>query len=488
MRRFTPWAAAPALGLIAGTAFAPLRIPGMFVLAVAGLFVLLKHETDSETRRTARLTLLFGLGLFGPSIWWMNAVSPAAWFALVLAQLFFFWVGGLALNIVLRLSWWPLWAPAVWTAIEIVRSLVPFRGFPWLRLAHTSLDTPMAAWTRMLGIPATTCLMAVIAALLAYVVVERRLWPIVIGALIVVPAFALPVGLAGEGTSFRVAAIQGNTPGPFLAWPRGEILDLHLAETGRLDESVDLIIWPENASDVDVRKDPGARYRVSSAAARAGAPILVGAILDGPTADTALNASFVVDAEGPEAQQYLKRYIVPWGEYVPFRQLLGPMVPRFDRDIPRDLLRGKEPGVIDAAGVIVGTAICWDIAHDRAIADSIDAGAQFIAVQTSNASFADFGRGIQPEQQWDISRLRAIETGRWVVVASTNGVSGIIDPSGEVIERLDSRVPATAIGQIDLATSKTPSSFLRIPTSAAIWFVALSGLGLGLKRYSKESS
>lgn len=476
------------LGLLASTNFDPWSVPGTFVLAVAGLLALLRRRLTATRRRHAATTALFGLGLMAPGIWWMNAVSPAAWVGLVIAQVGFFAMLGLGLRQVVALPLWPLWIASMWTAIELVRGLVPFGGFPWLRLAHTSLDTPMESFTRYLGLAGTSWLLALLAALLV-LAFERRSVPAVITvAAVTLIGMALPTGIAGAGDTLTVAAIQGDTPGSFNAWPRGAILRMHAEETERLSQPVDLVIWPENASDLDVQTNPHARQLVTSVARRVDAPILVGAILDGPTDSTARNASVVVDADGPHQEIYLKQHVVPWGEYVPFRQQLGPLVPRLDRDIPRDLLAGDEPGEMHVAGTVVGTVICWDVAHDAAIHGSVEKNASFIAVQTSNASFADFGRGTQPEQQWDISRLRAIETGRWVVVASTNGVSGIIDPQGRVVERLPVKQAATSVQKITLATSTTWASHVSVPLSWLLGALALSGWGFGAIRRRKDRS
>lgn len=484
-----PWATAAGLGLLASANFAPWTVPGAMILAVAGLFALLRAQQDPSRRQFAGLTATFGLALFGPGIWWMNAVSTPAWCALVLAQVAFLALLGALLREVITLRWWPLWVASVWTAVELLRGAVPFGGFPWLRLAHTALDTPFESYTRVVALVGTTWLMSLLAALLVVAVQHRARLAIVTVVAAPLLGLFLPVGIAGEGGTLTVAAVQGNTPGAFLTWPRGAILRLHAEETARIEQTVDLVLWPENASDIDMITDPHARSVVTEAARNVGAPILVGAILNGPTSDTAYNASVLVDANGVDADSvYVKQHIVPYGEYVPFRRQLGPLVPRFDRDIPRDLIAGSEPGAIHVADVIVGTVICWDVAYDDAIHGSVRAGAGFIAVQTSNASFADFGRGIQPEQQWDISRLRAIETGRWVVVASTNGVSGVIDPQGRVVERLGVKEAATAIQTISLATEVTWASRLQMPLSWLISVVALSAWVVGLLRRRRDPS
>lgn len=487
MIRLIPALLALLLGAFASLGFAPVRLPGGFLFALVGLVFLLRQKSVLyRTSQSILVTAAFACGLFGIGTWWLNAVSPAAWAALSLFNVLAFALLGWALSSTMRLTWWPIWVASLWTSFEVLRGLGPLNGFPWLRLSHTVLDTPAEGVVRWIGLNATTWVLVLVAALLVLAWEQRSVTTAaLVGALLLVAAFA-PTGLAGGSGTLRVATVQGNTPGPFGTWRSGEIFDLHLQETARLDEPVDLILWPENASDLDILSDPYAGQRVADSAKAADAPILVGAILDGPDANTALNASVPVTPEGGARNDiYLKQAVVPYGEFVPFRGLLGELVPRFDREIPRDMIGGKEPGAIDVAGTTVGTVICWDVAQDHAVRGSVKAGASFVAVQTSNATFADFGRGIQPQQQWDISRLRAIETGRWVVVASTNGISGFIDPHGAVQSQLEPRTAGTAVETISLASGETWATRLAIPVSWLIGAIALAGLAGGIVRKRK---
>ncbi len=477
---------AAALGVASAAAYEPLALPFLMVGTVAGLFAVVRSLRDARRWHVLLVGFAFGLGFMGPLIWWMNAVDPWAWVALVLIESLLLAAITLVLRATVHAPWWPVWAAAVWTTGEQVRGAFPLTGFPWGRLAHTSLDTPLESWVRLVGLPGTSFLMALMAGLLVVAVSRRRVVALVGAAAVPLVGLALPVGIADGGDQRTVALIQGNTPGAFLTWPRAAIFRLHAAETARLDEPVDLVIWPENGSDLDVRTDQYALSRLEQLSTQVGAPILVGAILDGPTDDTAWNASLVVDENGPGDQVYLKQYPVPYGEFVPFRRELGGLVPRFDRDIPRDIVAGDEAGAIDVADTIVGVTICWDIAYDAAVRGSIDQGAEFLAVQTSNASFMDFGRGVQPQQQWAISRLRAIETGRWVTVASTNGITGAVDPSGAIAQQAPVKEPATVVQQVQLAHGTTPATRWGQQFAWLICAAAVAGWGLGQRQVRRE--
>lgn len=158
-------------------------------------------------------------------------------------------------------------------------------------------------------------------------------------------------------------------------------------------------------------------------------------IVDGPTEGTALNQSLVWDINGPSDERYTKRHPVPFGEYIPFRPLLQGLSPRFD-EIPRDMLAGEPTGPLSVATaqgrLLIASAICFDIAFTDVLAEQVRAGAQLAVVRSSNAAFAGSS---QPKQQFTISRARALETGRAVVIASLNGVSGIVFPNRTVKTR-----------------------------------------------------
>lgn len=472
---------AAGLGLLSALNFDPWSVPFTMLAAVAGLFWLLRSMPDASRRAVAAVGATYGVVFMGVLIWWMNAVSAGAWVALVLAETAFFALIAVLLRTVLQARGWPVWAAGAWVLGETVRGAFPFSGFPWGRLVHTAIDTPLAPFVRVLGMTGTSLLMAVLAACALLVATRRWLAAVPIAAALAL-GLVLPTGLAGAtGQERTVAVVQGNTPGPFLQWPRSEIFQLHVEATERIDQPVDLVLWPENGSDLDPFTNAYARSELRRVQAVVEAPILVGAILDGPDEQTAYNAGVVVDETGPRDDFYVKRKPVPYGEYVPFRRQLGDLVPRFDRDIPRDLVGGDEPGALQVAGTVLGDTICWDVAYDDVVGGSIEHGAEMIVVQTSNASFMDFGRGTQPEQQFAISRLRAIETGRWVLVPSTNGVSGIIDAHGEVVERAPLKESATMIADVPLADGVSWGVSARTPAIIVATVLTLAGWAAGVR-------
>jgi apolipoprotein N-acyltransferase len=146
---------------------------------------------------------------------------------------------------------------------------------------------------------------------------------------------------------------------------------------------------------------------------------------------------------GP-GRRYSKNHPVPFGEYIPFRDQLAKYFTRLDQ-IPRDMTAGTEPGLLEMNGVLIGDVICFEVAYDELVRDVVRGGAEVLVVQTNNATYMGTG---QIEQQFAISRLRAIEANRFVVVAATNGVSGIVTPQGEVVERAAIRTQETLVRSV----------------------------------------
>jgi apolipoprotein N-acyltransferase len=284
-----------------------------------------------------------------------------------------------------------------------------------------------------------------------------------------------------EGTT-RVAVVQGGVPGDGrdLAGHHREVTTNHVRATTELAADLtergapppDLVVWPENATAVDPVLDPIARASIEEAVEAIGTPILVGGIFDGPDAATAYNRGVVWRPDVGIGATYTKAHPVPFGEYIPWRSVIGDWSTRF-RLIPRDFIAGRGDGPLEAGGVLVADAICFDVAYDDVLPTQVRAGAQMVTVQTSNATF--FGTS-QPEQQFEITRARAVELGRSIAVASTNGVSAIIGPDGQVVRRAPTGETATLVEDVTLARDLTPAVRYQQLRSRLLAGLALLGM------------
>lgn len=441
---------------------------GWAPLLVIGLAALLVLTVRQSVRSAALLGLLFGLGFFGVVLWWLNAVGRDGWVALVLVQSLYFVPMAMATAVVGRLRWWPLWSTSVWIAVEAWRSSWPFGGLAWGRLGFASIDTVWAPILPWLGVTGVGVVIALTAAALAWLVVggwrERRL--ALAGGLLLaagtvtpslIPGFANTTSQTG---SLDVAAIQPGVPGDgteVIANHR-EITRTTAALTAAMSSNrPDVVLWPENSTAVDPFLDAQARSAIASASDAVGVPIVLGAMVDGPTRAEVLNQSVVWRPGVGGGDRYTKRHPVPYGEYIPYRGWILPDDYGRLAEIGRDMARGEPRGPLDVAGTRMAAAICFDVSYDDVIPSQVADGAQWISVQTSNAMFIHTP---QIDQQFEITRIRALESGRSVVVAAINGVSAIVAPDGTVVETAPPQASETVRGSVVLTDGLSPAMWL----------------------------
>jgi len=496
-----PWvvvALGAASGLAMALAFPPFDVWIMAPLAIAGLSLILVAATEAASPRRrvllgAAIGAAFGLAFFGALAPWLRVIGPDAYALVVLASLLFTAVFGGGAALLVRLPGWPLWIACWWVTVEALRSRFPFGGFPWGRTGHSQVDAPTASWVSLGGVPLLSLLVVFIGALAAWVVISaahRRVVAALVGAAACVGlgASGLVIAAPTDGDAVTVAVIQGSVPDTGMdAFGRREaVLDAHLDATHQLAEDVrsgavaapDVVIWPENASDIDPSLDADAFNRISAAVADVGVPVLVGVVVEVDGGERVANQGTVWDPVTGPGESYVKQHLVPFGEYVPFRDVLQRFISRLDR-IPRDFVAGTSPGVLDIGPITVADVICFDVAYDAAVRDAVADGGEVITVQTNNATYGQTG---QVEQQWAVSRLRALEHGRTVVVASTSGISGVIAPDGSVVTRAPEFEPAVIVETVSARSDLTLATRLGSWPELVISLVGVAALGAAVSR------
>ncbi len=456
-------AGAVGCGLAVSVSFPPTDVTVAMPLGLAGLMVLTRGVSG---RAGTGLGVLFGLGFMLPLLSWITIIGPDAWVGLSILEALFFGLLGWAWARLRAVPWWPLGVALTWVTVESLRGVIPFGGLPWGTLAFGLVDTPVARYGRLGGTALVSFVVVLAVALLVWTV-EQRARPraallTAAGALgIVLVSVVLPSSAAGPAGTVQVAAVQGNVPGegmdPFAE--QRAVLHNHADATLQLAAEVDagsrprpdIVIWPENASDIDPFTDQAAADEIDAAVRAIGVPTLVGAVVDGPEPDEVQNMGIVWSPDTGPGDTYVKRHPVPFGEYIPFRDVLTRFIDRLEQ-IPRDFAQGDRPGVLELGPVTIGDVICFEVAYDGLIRDVVDGGAELLVVQTNNATYAGTG---QLAQQFAMSRYRAIETGRTVVVAATNGISGIIAPDGDVVQESDISTRALLQAEVELAEGRT---------------------------------
>ena len=485
-----------AAGVSLTLAFEPLAWWFLVPFAVTGFALTTRGLTAP---RAGLVGLVFGVGFYFTHVYWMRAVGTDAWLALSSIESLFYAPLGSVFAVLARRRLWPLWLAAAWVAMETIRSSWPFSGMPWGRLAFPPIDTPLQTALPYVGTTGVSFVLALAGVLIAAAVVTgptgRRAAVSSLAGLAALVLLVLLTALAPYTPSTQgqttVAAVQGDVPGAgddILSDFR-QVTANHVDATVELAAEVeagraprpDFVVWPENSTAVDPFLDTETNQGIEAASDAIGVPILVGAIVDsGPT--RVLNQSIVWEPDTGGGDRYTKWHPVPYGEYIPFRSVFQGTFGKLAL-IPRDMMSGTRTDPLRIAGVEVAAAICFDVAYDDGLYAQIERGAQLVAVQTSNALFI---RTSQIDQQFAISRVRAVETGRVVVVAATNGVSGIIAPDGRVLSRADIRTQKVMVEQVGLTTSIPPAVRLGPWWGRGSVAVTVLGLVLGLVPYRRK--
>ncbi|MBQ0979610.1 apolipoprotein N-acyltransferase [Micromonospora sp. M61] len=492
LRFAVPLAVAAGLALL--VAFPPY---GVWPLAPVGVALLAAAVHRRRLRAGAGLGFLTGVALFAPLLAWTNLhTGSLPWVLLSLLQAGYLallgaataWVSPLAD----RVRWtWPVLTGLLWVGQEALRDRTPFGGFPWGRLAFSQDTSPLLRLAALGGAPLVTFAVALVGGLLvtaawrgwaaartspaegsqdadgAQGVTSARRWaPVAVPAAVAVALTAggllVPVATAGSGATTTVAIVQGNVPRLGLDFnaQRQAVLNNHVDATielaGRVaagqERQPDLVVWPENSSDIDPLRNPTAGARISQAADTIGAPILVGAVLLGPGVGQVRNAGILWrPGTGADLDQlYTKRHPVPFAEYVPLRDVARMVSKQVDL-IRSDFVPGSTPGVVRAGPAVLGDVICFEVAYDEVVRDTVTGGAQLLVVQTNNATF-DVA---EARQQMAMVRLRAVEHGRPALMASTVGVSGFVAPDGRVSDATGFNTREVVVRQVRLDDGRT---------------------------------
>lgn len=465
--------------------------------------------------------LVFGATFYWPHIAWASEfLGVLPWSAL--AAVMTLWSGAAAALIALAYLWIPrawntlggrlLLLPAVvaglWTAREAIASVWPYGGFSWGRVAFSQSDSPLSplfAWLGVSGVSFAMVFLVALAVAAAQEAIRHPRRSVALGALVTIAALvlvtvppwtSLPGTAPSSAPTLRVGAVQGATKAGYFDPPEafGDNLIAQVAATEPLyDDDVDVVLWPEGASDADPLRYGWAAALWDEVAERAGAPLVGGTITtrqldhvdeNGEPAPEYFNTVMLWEPqEGPRQSRvrdegvrdfYDKKHPVPFGEYVPDRPFWRQFAPDLIDLIQREYTPGTTDSVFDLGnGVIVGHAICFDIVDDQLLTEIVEQGGQIVFAETNNA---DFGHTDESVQQLAIARIRALETARTVVNISTVGTSAIILPDGVIEQQLPTYEPGVMVADVPLLTTVTPAVLAGRQLEWLAAIVGLSGL------------
>ena len=372
--------------------------------------------------------------------WSKTFVGVLPWIALAFLQ------GLLAIpiGIVARLtSGFP---PLVFTILlmEEVRARFPFGGFSWTRIAFSQSDSPFSpliAFTGILGLSLVTLL---IAQSLLHLRIKNSLL-----LLSLLAGSFLMSNPINESASINIRAIQGGVPERGLAFNARaqEVLDNHIKVTIEdFSREDDLILWPENAIDIDPTRNGEVATKIRDLSSSISRPLVAGAILDG---EKLYNSTILFDSEGEISSTYLKRYLTPFGEFIPLRSIASHFSKYVD-DVS-DFSPGEFSVVHQIEGAKLGSVICYELLNDGLVRQAATES-DFLVVHTNSATFSGSSEG---EQQLAITRLRAIESRKSIVSISTTGPSAVINARGEVLAKLNNGEIGSLAAAIPLNQTKS---------------------------------
>jgi apolipoprotein N-acyltransferase len=430
-------------------AFAPFNL---FLLAYFAPLVLLYYWLGASPKQAALLGFLFGLGLFGVGVSWVFVAIHVFGYvpvplAVVMTTAF---VAFLALYLALqgyvsvtlhqrlglsRIASLLLIYPTIWVLLEWLRGWF-LTGFPWLNLGYSQLNTPLAGIAPVLGVYGMSWATALTSVLVLIILVAAKHKTRFVVATGLGILFVGSTGLSliewteKQGDAIKVSLLQGNAP-QITKWDPDQIqarLDLY-ADLTRQHWDSDLIFWPENAMTTFYHTLVADYFTPLVAEAKQhGTDLVVGVpVLNEETGE--YYSSFVVPGDNPK--MYHKRHLVPFGEFVPLESLLRGLISFFDLPMSSFSRGSDDQQPLKAAGQLLAPTVCYEDAFGEEVINFLPQATLLI----NGSNNAWYGDSFAPHQHLQISRMRAVETGRPLLRATTNGISAIIDHKGYVVKR-----------------------------------------------------
>jgi apolipoprotein N-acyltransferase len=380
-------------------------------------------------------------------------------------------------------------APAIWVATEYARAYA-FGGFPWIPLGNAVVSLlPLAQLASVTGVYGVSWLLAALHACIALVALGTGRTRVFAGAggvalLAAVSlwgALRLQDGrLTREGEAITVGLIQGNVP-QTEKWNPERATDIFARYLSMSREAAAAgarwLLWPESATPFFFDEDPRAAEEVRRLVRDSGAVLLFGTDeIERGVTPRYYNSAFMLDRAGDTAAVYRKIHLVPFGEYVPFGELLtfvGPLIESVSSFSP-----GQFVTMLPVGEHMASTAICYEVVYPHLIRRAVRNGSEVLTTITNDAWY---GESSAAYQHFELARMRAIEQGRYLARAANTGISGIVDPYGRVVAQTALFETTTVVGDVRFLQSHTVYATIGdLPAQLAV-FLSLMAVGLALR-------
>ncbi len=476
--------AALAAGATLHLAFAPYGYYPLAFLCLAALFWL---WDGTEPKITALTGLLFGLGMFGFGVWWVQvsvhqfglpiysfSVAVTAGFVLILSV-----YPALCGYLVAKLPASHRFArvlflyPAAWTVSEALRGWL-FTGFPWLLVGYSQTDSPLSVFAPIVGVYGVSFITALVSATMIVIIRAHGGWrqgAICVLLVIVVTAIVLEDvrWTSAKGEKRTVALIQGAVPQEVKWHPqyRQPSIDLY-TELSKPHWGKSLIVWPETAIPAFSKEVPEVLDALKAQATASATSLLVGIATGDPSSEGEYFNSVVL--LGARSGNYNKRHLVPFGEYLPLDKWVRPLTTFLRIPMSNFSAGDLEQPLLSVADYALGISVCYEDAYAEEVSRALPEAN--ILVNVSNDAW--FGDSIAPHQHLQIARMRALESERYMLRATNTGISAIIDDRGKIVAASKQFVVDVVSGEMIPRTGSTPAARFGIRVTLALCFIVIA--------------
>lgn len=459
------------LGATVPLGFAPYDLWPVSGVAIAAVFLLAR---TLPVKPSALTGFLFGIGMFGAGTSWIyvsihqfGSASPLL--AGFLTLLFVLGISALFIAPLFAIYSWlnqrrkkqPAWQQALmfaglWVIFEWIRSWL-LTGFPWLLTGYALIDTPVAGLAPVTGVYGLSLLLVTTSCLLFSIIIPKHRFSACVFSAVALCIWGLAFLLNGyQWTSshgeLEFSAIQGNIPQE-LKWNPEYIQSTVNTYTGLSADQWhnDLILWPENAVPVFYNRAKGFMQQLDNKGKKEAATLITGVPIDDSSGDRTRYYNSIV-ALGQGEGRYDKQKLVPFGEYVPMESLLRGLIDFFNLPMSEFSRGSTDQKLLQVADTTIAPYICYEVVYPDFAAQLATGSGLLVTI--SNDTW--FGKSIGPVQHFQMARMRALETGRYLIRATNDGISALIDNHGNVVKTIPRFEQGVLTGTAPIMTGSTP--------------------------------
>ena len=470
-------------GALLPLAFSPYHYSVIAILSLAYLFYTV---LNSIPRDAGLFGYAFGFGMFGIGVNWLHisinlfgGVNLAGALIITFALVAFLSLYPALVTYVYKRYFgnkgivsFLIVMPALWILAEWIRSSI-FTGFPWLNVGYSQIDTPLSSLAPILGVYGMSWFTALISATLVALFLVTHKSRIVIICMFFITWIALNLlnGInwtTNKDNEISVALIQGAIPQEIKWNPdqRQRTLDLYLSLSEQYKDS-QLIIWPETAIPVLHHQAKEFIQQMADKARGQNHDYLVGIPFKNLDSNKFYNGITII---GSNNDTYYKQHLVPFGEYLPFDKWLRPILNLMKIPMSDFSAGPNHKPVIRAANEIIGVSICYEDVFGEEVISALPEAT--LLVNISNDAW--FGDSIAPHQHLQMARMRALETGRYMLRATNTGVSAIINEKGDITASSPQFIPHVTSDKVKTFKGLTPyAKFGNRPVIATAFLLLL---------------